>query len=131
MRRSFAILFVIAIAVVMWLTFPRPSDPSPFKKATDQHLHLTLPPDGTATEPRINRTDWEITAEWRIETNMKWEEYKIWAAKQLGSSYDTAIMESEFQITFRRTDHSETHLLRFGVDEAARQIHVRFSTSPW
>ncbi|QDT19898.1 hypothetical protein [Gimesia chilikensis] len=129
MRRTIrAIVSVLILSLLFYLIITTES-PNRFNQLLIQNYELLLPDGAEATVPLVTKTDWSRTAEWTINTNQSWQEYRIWLNNQVGGTY-RVLSETEREISLRKTYHSEIYDIKLSVEEDGN-IHVVYSLSLW
>ncbi|MEQ8638874.1 hypothetical protein [Gimesia maris] len=128
-RLSLLIFSVLILCLLIFLMTPGVSQSS-FRKALNQTYEIVLAPEANATIPEVTHTEWRRTAEWTIQTDHTWKEYRAGLLKQIGGTY-RILSEAKHQIKLRKTFHSEIHDIKLSTDEAEGKIHVIYSVSLW
>ncbi|MFH1304539.1 MAG: hypothetical protein ABIK07_26100 [Planctomycetota bacterium] len=130
MRRTIlAIVSVLMLSLLFYLIITKES-PDKFSKLLTQDFELLLPAGVKATEPQITKTDWSSTAEWTIDTDLSWKEYRTWLGKQIGGTY-RVLSEGDGKVILRKTYHSEIHDIQLTAAEVEGKIHVVYRLSLW
>lgn len=126
-----AAIVVTAIAALVVLL--RPSDLADFDAALRSHVTLSLSPNGKLQRQVAVREDGHsVIAEWVIESDVAWFDYKQQIERGLDSNY-VKIADSKSEILFRQTNHADILELRFTAvaRTSPRSVNVEFSGVPW
>ncbi|WP_291179587.1 hypothetical protein [Gimesia sp.] len=99
-------------------------------KSLNQTYEILRAPDVNATIPELTHSEWHSTAEWTIQTDQTWKEYRAWLLNQIGGTF-RILSETKYQIKLRKTFHSEIHDIKLIADETDEMIHVIYRVSLW
>ncbi len=130
MRRITLTIFSVLMLLLLFFLMRSTYTQSNFDKLLTQNYELLLPADVKATVPQITKKEWSRTAEWSIDTDQSWQEYRTWLGKQIGGTY-RVLSEADGQVFLRKTYHSEIHDIQLTADEVEGKIHVVFRLSLW
>lgn len=127
------IVSILAVAVAGLGILLRPAAPTEFDTALRSHVSLSMSLDARLTQQVVVRKErYSVIAEWDIESEGAWSEYKQLIERGLNKSY-VKVNDSETEILFRQTNYADIFELRLTVvpGTSPMAVNVKFSVSPW
>ena len=127
-----AAIAVSAVVVLIWKNHRESDDESAadvFDKVVSEHIRISTPDGSQVTTPKETSGPWSRVAEWTINSNEPFANYKLWIVERM-KMYRT-INQSETHILLRRSFEAEIYDLEIRSQEDGKELQVRFTVSPW